>query len=179
MKRHRQLFKSPATERLADPGRCFERALRRWLPSTLYLGVALLVLALGWMSRAQAQTPAMPITVEVFANSAMHITPAGEARSELPYKIDVYYVDGLQMLEQSLNQELPQTEPEARQWLAENQARIQREVAPVAIAAANGMALAQHFKIKRLPAIVIDRKAVVYGLTDVTEAVERFIESQP
>ena len=111
-------------------------------------------------------------TVEVFANSAMHITPQPDQR--LPYQLKVYRMDGLQQLEASINQQLPQNEAQARDWLASNQARIQRQMTPQAVEAANGIALAHHYKIKRLPAVVIDRQAVVYGLTDVEAAIRRY-----
>lgn len=128
-------------------------------------------LVLSWPSVGQAQQAGV-LTVEVFANSAMHITPApGPA---LPYKLNVYRVDALQNLEKSLTQALPQNEADARRWLAANQARIQREVQPQAVAAANAVALAHHYRINRLPAMVIDRKAIVYGLTDVDAAVARY-----
>ena len=114
------------------------------------------------------------LTVEVFANSAMHITPVPAQGQALPYKLSVYRLDALQRIETTLNQQLPQKEADARAWLQANQARLKREVTPQAVAAANGIALAHHYKIKRLPAMVIDRKAVVYGLTDVGAAIERY-----
>ena len=132
-----------------------------------------LVLAgvLAMAGTAQAQCV---LTVEVFANSAMHITPVPAQGQALPYKLSVYRLDALQRIETTLNQQLPQKEADARAWLQANQARLKREVTPQAVAAANGIALAHHYKIKRLPAMVIDRKAVVYGLTDVGAAIERY-----
>ncbi len=128
-----------------------------------------LLAALALAGAAHAQGV---LTVEVFANSAMHITPQPDQR--LPYQLKVYRMDGLQQLEASINQQLPQNEAQARDWLASNQARIQRQMTPQAVEAANGIALAHHYKIKRLPAVVIDRQAVVYGLTDVEAAIRRY-----
>lgn len=128
-----------------------------------------LLAALALAGAAHAQGV---LTVEVFANSAMHITPQPDQR--LPYQLKVYRMDGLQQLEASLSQQLPQNEAQARDWLASNQARIQRQMTPQAVEAANGIALAHHYKIKRLPAVVIDRQAVVYGLTDVEAAIRRY-----
>ena len=128
-----------------------------------------LLAALALAGAAHAQGV---LTVEVFANSAMHITPRPDQR--LPYQLKVYRMDGLQQLEASLNQQLPKNEGDARAWLQANQGRIKREVTPQAVAAANGVALAHHYKIKRLPAVVIDRQAVVYGLTDVEAAIQRY-----
>ena len=127
------------------------------------------VLAMAGTAQAQGV-----LTVEVFANSAMHITPVPAQGQALPYKLSVYRLDALQRIETTLNQQLPQKEADARAWLQANQARLKREVTPQAVAAANCIALAHHYKIKRLPAMVIDRKAVVYGLTDVGAAIERY-----
>ncbi len=131
--------------------------------------------AVAWSGTAWAAPGVM--TVEVFANSAMHITPSSD--QQLPYQLKVYRLDGLQQLEASLSQQLPQNEAQARAWLANNQARMQRQVTPQAVQAANGIVLAHHYKIKRLPAVVIDRKVIVYGMTDVSAAIERARSAPP
>lgn len=137
---------------------------------------ALTLAGLLLAASAQAQ-PARGgiVSVEVFANSAMPITPEPGAR--VPYTLHIYRLDALQRIEQSISAQLPQTEAEARIWLQANQARIKREVTPQAIAAARGIGLAKTYAIKRLPAIVINRKIVVYGLTDVDAAIGHYLAS--
>ncbi|RRD56505.1 TIGR03757 family integrating conjugative element protein [Comamonadaceae bacterium OH2545_COT-014] len=116
------------------------------------------------------------LLVEVFANSAMHITPEpGAAR---PWKMQLYRLDALQRIEQQLSRALPQGEAEASAWLQANEARIRQQVTPQVVEAANGVALAHHYRINRLPAIVIDRKAVVYGITSVDAAIERYLQTR-
>ena len=142
------------------------RYARAWLrrPAGVLAAVALVA--------ASSLAPAQGVlTVEVFANSAMPITP--HAGAGLPYKLDIYRLDGLQQVEQALNQQLPQNEADAREWMMQNQQRIQRELGPQAVATANGMALMHYYGIDRIPAIVIDRKTVVYGVTDVDAAIQR------
>ena len=68
-----------------------------------------LLAALALAGAAHAQGV---LTVEVFANSAMHITPQPDQR--LPYQLKVYRMDGLQQLEASINQQLPKNEGDAR-----------------------------------------------------------------
>ena len=51
---------------------------------------------LSWPSVGQAQQAGV-LTVEVFANSAMHITPA--QTSGLPFKMDLYRLDAMQNAE--------------------------------------------------------------------------------
>ena len=125
-----------------------------------------LLAALALAGAAHAQGV---LTVEVFANSAMHITPRPDQR--LPYQLKVYRMDGLQQLEASLNQQLPKTEAEALRWLQDNQARIRRELTPQAVQAANGLTLAAHYRLSRIPAIVINKRVAVYGVTDVHQAI--------
>lgn len=133
--------------------------LARWLGAG--------VLALGAALPLRAQGIA---TVEVFANSAMRITPASD--QGLPYKLDVYRLDAMQNAENLVNQSLPQTEAEAMAWIRANEARLRRHFQPLVANSANGITLAMHYRLQRLPAIVINRQTVVYGITDVPQAVE-------
>ncbi|GKS87280.1 hypothetical protein AVMA1855_24030 [Acidovorax sp. SUPP1855] len=110
------------------------------------------------------------IQVEVFANSAMLVTPQRSDR----FKLDIYRLDAMARVQQSINQGLPQNEADARAWLAANEARIRRQVQPVVANAANGITLAMHYRIDRLPAIVVNRKTVVFGMTDVNAALAAF-----
>ena len=65
-----------------------------------------------------------------------------------------------------------ETEAEAQQWIAANEARIRRQVQPQVESAAQGLTLAANYRLSRIPAIVINRKTVVYGITDVQQALE-------
>ena len=67
------------------------------------------------------------MTVEVFANSAMLVTP--EPSPALPYQLKVYRLDAMRNIEAAINQNLPQTEAEAQQWIGQR-ARIRRQVQP-------------------------------------------------
>lgn len=137
------------------------------------LSVALLLSAAAPPAPAQAD-PAASLgvtTVEVFANSAMLITPTRSDR----YRLVIHRVDQLEQVRQAINQQIPKGgEAVAREWFAANGERIKRQIRPAAIAAANAISLANHYRIDRLPAVVINRQAVVYGMTDVDAALRRF-----
>ena len=109
-------------------------------------------------------------TVEVFANSAMLITP----RQSANYRLKIYRLDGLQRIDTQINQGLPQNEAGARAWLAQNQAALRRKYEPQILDAAQGLVLAQRYKIDRLPCIVINQRSVVFGLTDVDQAIGHY-----
>jgi integrating conjugative element protein (TIGR03757 family) len=110
-------------------------------------------------------------TVEVFCNSAMLITLVQGAS----FQQAILRMDAFEQLSQTLSQRIPKGgEQVAYQWLMQNQAQIKRQLAPAAAAAANAINMANYYRINRLPAIVINRKSVIYGVTDVAEAITRY-----
>ena len=54
---------------------------------------------------------------------------------------------------------------------------IRRKYQAQIINASNGMTLAIHYRLDRLPAVVIDRKAVIYGVPDVERALAIYQQS--
>lgn len=108
--------------------------------------------------------------VEVFANATMVITsPAGAS-----FPVRIYRVDGIAQAEAMANQGLPQNPQDAQRHLAARGAEIRRRVEPLVRNALQGLQLAQKYQLDRMPAIVINRQSVVFGLTDVGEALHRY-----
>jgi integrating conjugative element protein (TIGR03757 family) len=105
--------------------------------------------------------------VEVFANSAMVITPIQADR----YQLVIYRLDALKNVEAAINQNIPKTEAAARAYFAANQVEIKKRITPAVINGANGIALARHYKLERIPAIVVDGTSVIYGVTNVDQAI--------
>ena len=117
---------------------------------------------------AQAQDLYQGITkVEVFANSAMVIAPIQADR----YQLVIYRLDALKNVEAAINQNIPKTEAAARTYFQKHQADIKKQITPAVINGANGIALARHYKLDRIPAIVVDGSAVIYGVTNVDQAI--------
>ena len=111
-------------------------------------------------------------TVEVFVNSAMAVSAPP---APLAFELKVHRMDQLDMVTQGIDQQIPRgSEAEARRWVADNEARIKRQVQPAAIATANAITLANHYRLDRLPAVVINKRTVVYGITDVGAALQRY-----
>lgn len=134
------------------------------------LGLAALAACLA-MGSAMAQSVTR---VEVFANSAMHVhSPANP-----PYQLLVYRLDALQQVQAQINQQVPKTEAEAREYFARNQEQIKRMISPAVMHGANGINLARHYGLERIPAIVFDGQSVVYGVTDVEQALALLRKSQ-
>ena len=130
--------------------------------------------ALPWLSvpgRAQRLNPFIGITsVEVFCNSAMLVEPLANP----PFRQAIYRMDALEQTLRSINAHVPHDENAARRWLAANQKQIKRLVMAPGLAVANAINRANYYRIDRLPAIVINSRGVIYGVTDVADAVARY-----
>lgn len=135
-----------------------------------------IALSTGLVAAAHAQAYGSDVqTVEVFVNSAMVVT-APQAPS---YRVTVHRMDQLDMATQAIDQLIPRGGEEvARRWVAANEARIKRQVQPAAIATANAIGLANHYRLDRLPAVVINRRTVVYGVLDVSTALQHYQASR-
>jgi len=147
-----------ATRMTPVAGALFRRLLAPW---------ALFAVALA-TSPARAQDLYHGITkVEVFANSAMVITPIQAEQ----YQLVIYRLDALKNVEAAINRNIPKTEAAARAYFAANQAEIKRQITPAVLNGANGIAMARHYKLDRIPAIVVDGVSVIYGVTNVDQAI--------
>ncbi len=113
------------------------------------------------------------LVIEAFAASEQPIIGAEHERLRTA-TITIYAVDGLERFESGLSEGLP-ADPEAAK--AEALRRIQHlddaRMVP-AKNAAFGLAKAVQYGVDRYPAIVFDERVVVYGVTDLVEALDRF-----
>lgn len=113
------------------------------------------------------------LVIEIFTTSERSIIGAEHDRLRTA-TITTYAVDGLERFESGLSEGLPGGPEVAK---AEALRRIQRlddaRMVP-AKNAAFGLAKAVQYGVDRYPAIVFDGDVVVYGVTDLVEAVDRF-----
>ena len=121
---------------------------------------------------AQADSGERP-SIEVFTTSDRPMAITESARRSV-FAFTVYQLDGLEEFEAYLSQELPR-EPTA----AETEAlRRLQHIDPLRLEAAKiaarGLTLASEYGIDRVPAIVFDGRAVVYGVTDVEIAMAHY-----
>lgn len=113
------------------------------------------------------------LSVEVFTTNERTIVGADHERLYAA-TVQTYGVDSLERFEAGLSEGLP-SDPEAAK--AEGLHRIQQlDDAGMAPAknAAIGLAKAVQLGVDRYPAIVFDERAVVYGVTDLVDAVARY-----
>ncbi len=113
------------------------------------------------------------LVIEPFATSEQPIIGAEHERLRTA-TITTYNVDGLERFESGLSEGLP-ADPEAAK--AEALRRFQHlddaRMVP-AKNAAFGLAKAVQYGVDRYPAIVFDGRAVVYGVTDLVEALNHY-----
>lgn len=139
---------------------------------------SLTALVLGVCSHgvlAQGSIGPSVTTVEVFANSATVVRPPFRQPG---YVLKVYRVDAMAQLEQQLNAGLPKNEADAMAYMRQHEAEIRRRYKDQITNAASGMTLAVQYRLDRLPAIVINRAKVIYGVADVDRAIELFAAAQ-
>lgn len=116
---------------------------------------------------------AEPLRIEVFNTSGFPIRGKDDGRLQ-GVTVTTYAIDGLERFESGLSEGLPQDRAAAK---AEALRRVQQlddtRIAP-AKNAAIGLAKAVQYGVDRYPAIVFDERAVVYGVTDLVEALDRY-----
>ena len=113
------------------------------------------------------------LSLEVFTAAEFPISGEDDRRLR-GATVTVYVVDGLEQFESALSQNLPADADAAK---AEALRRIgeldDARMAP-AKDAAIGLAKAVQYGVDRYPAIVVNGTAVLYGVTDLVEAVARY-----
>lgn len=106
--------------------------------------------------------------------TAEYVISGGDSPRLRSAFVTIYRLDGLAQFEAVLSQDLP---ADAEAATAEALRRIgeldEERMAPMKHAAL-GLAKAVHYGIDRYPAIVIDETAVIYGVTDLDDALQRY-----
>lgn len=122
--------------------------------------------------------PAVPrIALEVFTTSERPVVapePKSATNASPDYAVTVYEIDGLQFIERKLSHDLPIDRGQSQHLAMQRLQRLEEPELRRMRAAALGLAKAMQYGIDRTPAAVFDGEAVVYGVTDVSAAVEAY-----
>ena len=113
------------------------------------------------------------LSIEAFTAGERPITGVEDERLRTT-TVTKYTVDGLARFESGLSEGLPQ-DPEAAK--TEALRRVQQLDGARMVPAKNaaiGLAKAVQYGVDRYPAVVFDGRAVVYGVTDLVEAIDRY-----
>ncbi len=110
-------------------------------------------------------------TIEVFTDSMNPVANGVDG-------ITVYYIDRIDRLQKELSKDLPANPEAAKQAALHRFQRMDNKLSHELENAANGLVQAMQYGIDRYPAIVFDGNAVVYGITDVRAATQRYRQWQ-
>jgi integrating conjugative element protein (TIGR03757 family) len=109
-------------------------------------------------------------TVEVFSNSAIYLTNIRDAR--------VYLLDAMEVLDSELSVGLPANERDAQTILRQRlHALGAAALASRTKSAAEGIVQSARYGVDRIPAVVVNGEAVIYGVTDIDVARAIFHQS--
>lgn len=134
----------------------------------------LLVVSLGGYADEHASEIA-PF-IEVFTTSQYPIqeNTARRAPNESRGHCTLYDIDSISLLEQELSHGLPNDPPRAKQRVLQRFQSMDSTLVQQLENAGKGLAQAMAYGLDRLPAVVFDGQAVIYGVTDIDEALVRY-----
>jgi integrating conjugative element protein (TIGR03757 family) len=137
------------------------------LPLGRLLGLLLLF---STVAAAEADTAASErLRLQVFT-SAAHPPVGLEALADVA-TVELYPVDAVARLEESLSAGLPDDPEQAKALALERLQALDEPTLERLNAGAAGLALARQHGLDRFPAVVIDERAIVYGLMDLAQVV--------
>ena len=124
---------------------------------------------------ADLQGPNPLPVIEVFTSDKHPITDANGARDTLGgLNITVHKINGIQSVERDLSLNLP-VKPQAAKQIALHRIEMLDERTRASMhSAATALAKAMQYGLDRYPAVVFSGEVVVYGVTDLTVALEQY-----
>jgi integrating conjugative element protein (TIGR03757 family) len=126
---------------------------------------------------ADQQGSNQPAVIEVFTSgeySIIQTNAKGSGSTLRVREIIIYEVDGIQSIEQDLSHNLPAEPQRSKEIALQRLQKLDAQARTNLQLAATALAKAMLYGIHGYPAIVFDGEAVVYGVTDVSFAVERY-----
>jgi integrating conjugative element protein (TIGR03757 family) len=140
--------------------------------------VALITLAACGVNHADQIVPVRAQLIEVFISADTNITGVREIKQQqenVGLEIKIYRLDGIQQIESELSRDLARDPELAKSAVTERIQKLNAGARAEMQNAATGMAKAMQYGIDRLPAMVIDSQAVVYGITGLPEALGHYM----
>ena len=113
------------------------------------------------------------LNLDVFTAADSSISGKADPRLRAA-TLSVYVVDGLANFETRLSQDLPTAADTAKTEALRRIGNLNEARIAMAKNAAVGLVRAMQYGVDRYPAIVFNNTAVIYGVTDLAEAVQRY-----
>ena len=128
-----------------------------------WLWAGTLLMSLCWPADATDRLP----LIEVFIDSTQTATAGGDGAT-------IYHIDRVARLQHRLSEGLPADPELAKQRVLERLQHVDASVSAELEHAAQGLLLAVQYGLDRYPAVIFDGRAVVYGVTDLSEALSHY-----
>jgi integrating conjugative element protein (TIGR03757 family) len=141
------------------------------------LASLVLVLLVGNVLQAAQFGEVRPEVIEVFTSSDLPITGGAAIAPALSREtsyLKIYNLDGIRLVEAELSTGLTGDPEQAKRVVLQRIKQLDEVGRAKIQCVATGLAKAIQYGINRYPAIVFNRKAVVYGITDLTVALEQY-----
>jgi integrating conjugative element protein (TIGR03757 family) len=131
-----------------------------------YLMIVGLLISSGTVCSGEASS------IEIFTATNIPVTGGEYERTRAA--LTIYAVDGLDRFESTLSDGLPIDPENAKVQALDRIQEIDNAHMAPAKNAAVGLARAIQYGVDRYPAVVFDERAVVYGVTDLVEALDLY-----
>jgi integrating conjugative element protein (TIGR03757 family) len=128
---------------------------------------------IGPLLISSPQLAGEPDRVDVFTVRERPIRGADHFRLKSAV-LQIVEIDDLQRFEASLSEGLPGDPDAAKAEALRRIGALNEAQNATAQNAANGLAMAHRYGVDRIPAILIDSSAVIYGVTDLADAIQRY-----
>lgn len=142
------------------------------LPISVLL--AQLVIGTAQATQHRAENPRL---VEVFTTTELPVTSESILNRQpdsTEMEFHIYELDGIQRIETKLSDGLTADPEQSKQVVLQRFQQLHEEDRARMQRAAMGLAKAMQYGIDRYPAIVFDGDVVIYGMTDIGEALHRY-----
>ena len=150
--------------------------LPRVAPFSISHITVILLIAMSFFGYTDARGKDTPMVIEVFTSAHVPIrgSETSGVRKNASGTVTHYDLDGIDQLQQSLSQGLPNEPGQAKQLVLQRLQTMDAALSHRLENAGNGLVQALHYGIDRTPAIVFDHQAVIYGVTELDDAKEQY-----
>ena len=139
--------------------------------------VFMLAAVIGFNRAHAASANQQAVSVELLTTADRYLQWELEAETKAADQnidLQVYKLDGIQLFETQLSNNLPTNPDQSKQIALQRIQQLDKRAMAAVQNAAVGLAKAMQYGVDRYPAIVFDGKAVVYGMTDLSIALDHY-----
>ncbi len=129
------------------------------------------------VTQAAQRVVVHPYLVEIFTTAELPVSGEVAIDRQPDYReseLHVYELDGIQRMEGKLSKGLTADPEKSKRIVLQRFQQLEEEARVQMQRTAMGLAKAVQYGVDRYPAIVFDGEVVIYGVTDIREALHRY-----